>query len=185
MTDEDKVADIVSSFATYEDFLDSQITQQDLFYLEDEELGRQLVELGYRGNGELLKRAEFEAKKAELEAARLAKRSQQKTLCSQGRSFECAFLAALAEREESNRLGQMNTIIFVRDVNGRGQEISGYIDYAARLKSDDFELVFGGKKRLLPRSSDLSFYNWETQTEKLNQTANFQVYTTSYLFYSK
>ena len=55
MTDEDKVADIVSSFATYEDFLDSQITQQDLFYLEDEELGRQLVELGYRGNGELLK----------------------------------------------------------------------------------------------------------------------------------
>ena len=55
MADEDKVADIVSSFATYEDFLDSQITQQDLFYLEDEELGRQLVELGYRGNGELLK----------------------------------------------------------------------------------------------------------------------------------
>ena len=59
MADEDKVADIVSSFTTYEDFLDSQITQQDLFYLEDEELGRQLVELGYRGNGELLKGSRF------------------------------------------------------------------------------------------------------------------------------
>ena len=59
MADEDKVADIVSSFTTYEDFLDSQITQQDLFYLEDEELGRQLVELGYRGNGELLKGPRF------------------------------------------------------------------------------------------------------------------------------
>ena len=74
----------------------------------------------------------------------------------------------------------MNTIIFIRDVNGRGQEISGYIDYAHRLKNDDFESIFAGKKRLLPKSSDLSFYNWETQTEKLNQTANFQV---SYLFW--
>ena len=75
MADEDKVAGIVNSFATYEDFLDSQITQQDLFYLEDEELGRQLVELGYRGNGELLKRSEFEAKKAELSEAKNAERS--------------------------------------------------------------------------------------------------------------
>merc|ERR1712189_163241 len=153
MADEDKVADIVSSFATYEDFLDSQITQQDLFYLEDEELGRQLVELGYRGNGELLKRSEFEAKKAEIEALRLSKRSQQKTLCSAGRTFTCEFMKALAEREEPNRLQTMNTIIFVRDQNARGQEISGYIDYAARLKNEDFEPIFAGKKRLLPKAS--------------------------------
>ena len=39
-----------------------------MYYLEDEELARQLVELGYRGNGETLKREEFEArKKAERE----------------------------------------------------------------------------------------------------------------------
>ena len=89
---------------------------------------------------------------------------------------ECPFLTALAEREEPNRLQTMNTIIFIRDVNGRGQEISGYIDYAHRLKNEDFEAIFAGKRRLLPKSSDLSFYNWETQTEKLNQTANFQVF---------
>ena len=41
---------IVTEFNTYEDFLDSQITSLDLYYLEDEELARQLVELGYRGN---------------------------------------------------------------------------------------------------------------------------------------
>ena len=87
-------------------------------------------------------------------------------------------MSALAEREEPNRLQTMNTIIFIRDVNGRGQEISGYIDYAHRLKNEDFEAIFAGKRRLLPKSSDLSFYNWETQTEKLNQTANFQVFLT-------
>ena len=43
------------------------------------------------------------------------------------------------------------------------------------LKNDDFELIFGGKKRLLPKNTDLSFYNWETQSEKLNQSPNFQV----------
>ena len=41
-----------TEFATYEDYLDSQITKTDLYYLEDQELARQLVELGYRGSGE-------------------------------------------------------------------------------------------------------------------------------------
>jgi len=45
---------------------------------QDEELARQLVELGYRGSGEVLKREEFEARKAAAEASRLSKRSQQK-----------------------------------------------------------------------------------------------------------
>ena len=49
------------------------------FYnFKDEELARQLVELGYRGSGEVLKREEFEARKAAAEASRLSKRSQQK-----------------------------------------------------------------------------------------------------------
>nr|KAG5701214.1 hypothetical protein BaRGS_008590 [Batillaria attramentaria] len=69
---------IVTEFNTYEDFLDSQITSFDLYYLEDQELARQLVELGYRGSGEVLKREEFEARKAAAEASRLSKRSQQK-----------------------------------------------------------------------------------------------------------
>uniref|UniRef100_A0A8C5MLB3 Cilia- and flagella-associated protein 299 n=1 Tax=Leptobrachium leishanense TaxID=445787 RepID=A0A8C5MLB3_9ANUR len=68
---------IVTEFNTYEDFLDSQITPLDLYYLEDEELARQLVELGYRGSGEVLKREEFEARKAAVEASRLSQRTQQ------------------------------------------------------------------------------------------------------------
>jgi len=46
--------------------------------VKDEELARQLVELGYRGSGEVLKREEFEARKAAAEASRLSKKSQQK-----------------------------------------------------------------------------------------------------------
>ena len=49
------------------------------------------------------------------------------------------------------------TIIFIRDKNARGQEISGYIDYAHRMKTEEFEPYFAGKKRLLPRPSDLRY----------------------------
>ncbi|KAM9544956.1 cilia- and flagella-associated protein 299 [Salvelinus alpinus] len=166
---------IVTEFQTYEDFLDSQITSLDLYYLEDEDLARQLVELGYRGSGEVLKREEFETRKAAAEASRLSKRSQQKTLASVGKELKDNFLKALAEREEANRSGKMTSIIFIRDRNALGQEISGYIDYSHRLKTEDFDPYFNGKKRLLPRATDLSFFNWETQVSTSNVSANYQV----------
>ncbi|XP_029456057.1 cilia- and flagella-associated protein 299 isoform X2 [Rhinatrema bivittatum] len=169
------VDNLVIQFNTYEDFLDSQITSLDLYYLEDEELARQLVELGYRGTGEVLKREEFEARKAFAEASRLSQGTQQKTLSSAGKEFKDKFLKALAEREEANRNGKMTSIIFIRDRNSRGQELSGYIDYAHRLKSDDFEVYFNGKKKLLPRPTDLSFYNWETHVSTSNPSHNYQV----------
>ena len=37
------------------------------------------------------------------------------------------------------------------------------------------EAVFERKKRLLPRPTDLSFYNWDSQVSTSNATANFQV----------
>ncbi|XP_015219600.1 cilia- and flagella-associated protein 299 [Lepisosteus oculatus] len=166
---------IVTEFHTYEDFLDSQITSLDLYYLEDEELARQLVELGYRGSGEVLKREEFDARKAAAEASRLFKRSQQKTLASAGRELKDNFLKALAQREEANRSGKITSIIFIRDRNSHGQEISGYIDYSHRLKTEEFEPYFSGKKRLLPRLTDLSFYNWETHVSTSNPSPNYHV----------
>ena len=84
-------------------------------------------------------------------------------------------LQALAQREEAVRNGKLTTIIFIRDRNAKKQEISGYIDYAHRLKTENLEPIFECKKRLLPKPSDLSFFNWETQTSTSNPTPNFQV----------
>ncbi len=36
------------------------------------------------------------------------------------------------------------------------------------------EAVFAGRRRLLPRRSDLSFFNWVTQTSTANHTPSFQ-----------
>ncbi len=66
-------------------------------------------------------------------------------------------------------------IIFIRDFTSKGHEVSGYIDFAQRLVSEKFELYFERKKKLMPKPSDLSYYNWETQTSTSNSSSNFQV----------
>ncbi|RHY28053.1 hypothetical protein DYB32_006299 [Aphanomyces invadans] len=199
MTDHDPQNDFqfsnesLDKYATYEDYLDSQISETDIFYLEDEELARQLVELGYRGTGETLRREDFDARKKMERERNAQKTNLPKQLASAGKDFsQFAFLSALASREEMVRNGKLTvrrvssasccdgltaeqSIIFIRDHNSKGQEVSGYIDYALRLKSEAFEPYFERKKRLLPKPSDLSYYNWETQTCTSNSSPNFQV----------
>lgn len=40
------------------------------------------------------------------------------------------------------------SVIFLRDRNAKGQETSGYIDYAHRLKTENFEPYFDGRKKV-------------------------------------
>ena len=73
---------------SYEDYLDSQISEVDLYYLDDVELARQLVELGYRGNGENVKRAEFIARKEASEIAKQQRANKKpKKLASAGKDL--------------------------------------------------------------------------------------------------
>ena len=53
----------LDSFANYEDYLDAQRSDEDLFYLEDTSLVRQLYEVGCHGKTELLSRPLFEERK--------------------------------------------------------------------------------------------------------------------------
>jgi hypothetical protein len=138
---------------------------------------KKLAELGYRGSGETLKREEFEARKKAAEEAKASKlRNAPKKLASADKDLShYPFLHNLAEREDLVRNGKLTSIIFLRDKNSKGQEVSGYIDYAHRLKSENFESYFERKKKLMPKPSDLSYYNWETQHSTSNSTPNFQV----------
>eukprot|EP00210_Caulerpa_lentillifera_P009430 g8991.t1 len=172
---------ITDEFETYSAYLDSQISKKDMHYLEDIELARQLVELGIRGNGETIEREEFTQRKQATEKIREEMRNnKQKRLASQGRKLdEFPLLKALQQREEAVRNGKLATIVFIRDFNSKGQEVSGYIDYGHRLKTQTMEDVFDRKKRFLPRPTDLSFYNWNTQTPYENSTPEFQVISES------
>eukprot|EP01138_Halocafeteria_seosinensis_P010937 gb/GECG01011171.1/.p1 GENE.gb/GECG01011171.1/~~gb/GECG01011171.1/.p1 ORF type:complete len:258 (+),score=33.20 gb/GECG01011171.1/:1-774(+) len=166
----------ISTFRTYEDYLDSQVTDLDLYYLGDEDLARHLVELGLRGDGDALKREEFETRKKAERDKHMHKEHVPKPLAGLGKNLtNRPLLQALSNREELVRNGKLTSILFLRDYNSKNQEVSGYIDFAHRLKSENFEPYFEGKKRLMPKASDLSYYNWETQTSTSNSSPNFQV----------
>ena len=86
-------------FTTYEDYLDNQVTPVDMYYLEDEEMARQLVELGYRGDGEILRREEFDARKeAAFTQAAGRKQEAEETGEAGKNSTEQPLLKALAQR---------------------------------------------------------------------------------------
>lgn len=171
-----EVRDRVARFLTYEDYLDSQVSDADATYLSDQSTARALVELGYRGSGDTLTREAFEARKKSDAEKHLHREIAPKPLANMGRDLTGKpLLQALAAREELVRNGKLTCIIFLRDINARGQEVSGYIDYAHRLKTDAWEHIFSGAVRLTPRPSDLSFYNWETSNSTSNSTPNFAV----------
>ena len=85
------------------------------------------------------------------------------------------FLMALARREESLRNGRTTTILFIRMVEAGKNEKSAYIDLAHRMKTEDFGNIFMNKRKLLPRRSDLSFYDWDVQTGFMTDSPNFRV----------
>ena len=49
----------LDKYETYSQYLESFITGQERYYLEDEDLARQLIELGYHGKGDILTREQF------------------------------------------------------------------------------------------------------------------------------
>lgn len=182
--DKEGIDSSLDNFDSYEEYLNSHITDTDTYYLEDEELARQLVELGIQGKGEILSKEEFEKRKKDNEVAKKAKQENvPKKLANAEKDLSnFRFLKELADREEQVRNGRLTTIIFIRDIIHKGnkkREISGYIDYHHRLKTENFEDYFLRKKKLLPTPQDLSYYYWDGQKTSINESPNFRVDTYS------
>jgi len=170
----------IAAYATYEEFLDSQVTARDLNYVGDVNMARVFVELGYRGNRKEQCKEQFLAMKEEIERRKMEGRLGTHIFLSAGMVFEDdAMLRALQQREEANRMGKQASIIMIRDYNEAGQEISGYIDYAWRLATEDFKFYFNGMKKLLPNTRDLSFYNWESTHIYNKNTPNYELIANS------
>jgi len=133
-------------------------------YLADQELARQLYELGIHSKTQILMKEQFESKKSKLEET---KKNQNKDKIRSITSDKVQnksvyendpFLKALATREEHVLNGRLMVIIFIRIEIPKSKdssvEISGYIDYAARLKNEDFTGYFEKTKPLQPKPSD-------------------------------
>jgi Domain of unknown function (DUF4464) len=164
---------IARKFANYEDFLDSRVTETDMFYLEDRSIARTVKELSFHGNSEEITREQFDEKKSEL--AGVKKTEELKSGLKYLYTDRDVFLLELARREDANFSGRLVTVLYIRDRNAKGQEVSSYIDYAQRLREDNFENFFAGRQRLTSKTSDLSYFNWDTKVTHSNNSPNFDV----------
>ncbi|CAG2059642.1 unnamed protein product [Timema podura] len=165
-------------FHSYEDYLDSFVTPTDLKYLRSTVAARAIAELGYRSSGETLSRELFHKRlKAVKESLYPSRKPYQ--LCSVNLHFDDDLLKELALRERPNRVGLLATIIFLRDFTRIGHEISCYIDFAERLKTENWLPIFEGRHRIWPRPTDLGYYHWKTGKNNCNSSGNYKV---SYVF---
>lgn len=165
----------VYRFASYNDYLDSMATKDDLEFLLEESTRRELVKLECRSNKPIISEEQFDKKKAAIEAGRTSKRVIEKKLCSTNKNIQGPLMQELAKREEGNIHNKFLTIIFLRNHNARGEEESAYIDYSARLHEEDWEVYFEGKKKLVPLPTDLSYYNWKKAETLYTSSLNFEV----------
>ena len=154
----------ISKIRTYAEFLDRFVTDEDRMYLEDEELARDVKELYAVNKGEIKSEADFNRKKKEIEDQNKEEDNKERPLFSLNMNYrKGSFLDQLQERESEVRNGRKSTIIFIRYKDKKGKETSAYIDYRERLKNDEMDGVFKEGRPLLPKPTDLSYYNWTVQ----------------------
>jgi len=166
----------ISKIKTYADFLDRFVTKEDLIYLEDEELARDVKELYAVNKGEIRSKEDFDRKKREIELLNREEDAKERPLFSLNMNYKKgSFLDQLQERESEVRNGRKSTIIFIRYKDKKGKETSAYIDYRERLKNDEMDLVFKEGKPLIPKPTDLSYYNWSAQKVLSNDSTFFRV----------
>jgi hypothetical protein len=168
--------DDISKIETYAQFLDRFVTEEDRMYLEDEELCRDVKELYAVNKGEIRCKADFDRKKREIEEMNREEDTKERPLFSLNMNYrKGSFLDQLQERESEVRNGRKSTIIFIRYKDKKGKETSSYIDYRERLKNDEMEGIFKEGKPLLPKPTDLSYYNWTLQKVMSNDSTFFRV----------
>ena len=88
---------IARNFETYEDFLDSQVTEMDMFYIEDRSIARTIKELGFHGNAEKITREQFNEKKSVIKKSEEFKLGAKYLYTDRD-----VFLLELARREDAN-----------------------------------------------------------------------------------
>lgn len=176
MDDEDRDIPDFNKLKTYEDYLNTKIDDDDRYFLEEDELCRDVKDLYAVNKGEIKSKEDFLKKKKEYEDRNKEVDTKEKKPFSQGKTYSPdSLLYELQQREVDVKNARKSTIIFIRYKESKYKETSAYIDFRERLRSSDMEDFFNEKKDLIPKITDLSYYNWNNQTAKSTDSTYFRV----------
>ncbi|PRD35606.1 UNVERIFIED_CONTAM: hypothetical protein NCL1_11055 [Trichonephila clavipes] len=141
----------------------------------DKDMCRDLLSMEYHSNKRIIRREAFEETKAKKAAKIKEYKIREQRICSDELTTSCKLMQELAKREKDNLNGCLATIIFIRNVNEKGEEVSAYIDYTHRLRIENWNVYFTGEKKIVPLETDLSFYNWTKGNSHHKSSTNFEV----------
>ncbi|XP_065357851.1 cilia- and flagella-associated protein 299 [Calliphora vicina] len=167
---------------TYEDYLDTFITRNDIRYIRNIRFSRMLVELGYRSAAEIYTPSQFEQRKAAvLESLWPTKKST--IYFSDKLKSTDPVLRELAIREKPNIQKNISTIFFVKHRLKSGFEVSGYIDYENSLRRanlhqeghTNWSAIFKNQAPIIPKPTHLSFFDWHKGIVNYNDSENYAV----------
>jgi len=174
---------------SFEDYLDSYVTDDDMKYLDERDMARQIVELGFKDGISVLSREEFEQRYKQngkedtdtCEAPEPLDSRLENDICNS------QFLRAIAERMDDMKNEHVTPIVFLRFLDETGYyEISAYIDLASKIKQEGFNIrtiADHFKRNLVPNRdvdpSVLSLYNWKTGKLYFQSTSYFDPLTSS------
>ena len=180
----EKLKHMLDPYDTYEEYLNFFISPKDINYLGNMDIARQLIELSLNIKTQILSKNDFYEKKNLLNEATKS-RFESKIIKLSFKNVdeniykEEPFLLEISKREEDILNGKLMTIIYLRSVvrNSKKKyiEISAYIDLCQRFKNEKFEKYYERKKVILPKQSDLSYYNWNTGICFSNDSENFKI----------
>lgn len=159
-------------FRNYDEYLDSLVTPLDICYLKSSKTARHLAELGYRCTGETLSKGSF-YRRLRIVRDILVPVHRPYVLTSEFLTPRGRLMEELALRERANRLGILLTVVFVRRFTRLQFEESAYIDFAARLTSENWLPYYRGDRKLSPHRRDLAYYHWKMGQTCLNETRNY------------
>ena len=162
-------------YDNYDEYLDSLVDDKDIQFLQDRELARFLVELGYRQNNALTRQG-YADKKMQLEmTAKINEASEASEYLIGVSESDSVLMKAVKERYKANKDGHMNTILYLYTIREDGTCISGHVDLAYRISRKSFLHILTQSKPLVPCQTDLTCYHWGLGQVWYNSSSNWEV----------
>ncbi|KAL7740462.1 hypothetical protein ACLKA6_006994 [Drosophila palustris] len=167
-------------YNTYAEYLRSFQSVKDKRYINDEDTINSLVKLGYTNTGRIYEEDEFKKCK-DLTWELINPKIKLCLMSGHLVKGDDPALLALAERERPNLLKKLSTIIFLVVRLPSGFDVSSYKDFEHSLRLFDMNTrgatnwkgVFEGTHKLLPKPSDLSFFDTQKKYVTYNDSDNY------------
>ncbi|KAH8409625.1 hypothetical protein KR222_011621 [Zaprionus bogoriensis] len=178
----------VLNYGSYEEYLDHFINVSDVRYMRNWALTRKYIQnaCGKSCMGRLLSRAEYEEHRKKLHDELRPRGISESTLFGEGYDGNDNVLRQFAKRELLLLSKQSSTIIFLLMRSEKGLEVSSLIDLEQSFRESHYKnsvhyvnwpAIFAGKAKLMPKPTDLSYFDWYKNKVNYNDSDNFTVVT--------